>query len=142
MQIMQSLYLDIGSMLRSYLKISCWFCYQSNFNLVEKILQAEKWIEWFRVQLYIISKYYLFLMIKFSICVLIWYIPDFPHYKTNISLPLLRIQMLIKDWIAFECFKDINYIAMLTKCILGIIFASSWRSKETIIILHNTNEKK
>ena len=96
----------------------------------------------FRVQLYIISKYYLFLMIKFSICVLIWYIPDFPHYKANISLPLLRIQMLIKDWIAFECFKDINYIAMLTKCILGIIFASSWRSKETIIILHNTNEKK
>ena len=50
--------------------------------------------------------------------------------------------MPIKDCIAFECFKDINYIAMLTKCILGIIFASSWRSKETIIILHNTNEKK
>ena len=77
-----------------------------------------------------------------SICVLIWYIPDFPHYKTNISLSLLTIQMRIKDWIAFECLRNINYIAMLTKCILGIIFASSWRSKETIIILHNTNEKK
>ena len=46
---------------------------------------------------------------------------NFFHYKANISLSLLTIQMCITDFIAFGCLKNINYIAMLTKCILGII---------------------